>query len=102
MSDYIDKYKSARKNEFSSEEDEQARKDFWENAYRDIDWAKSNGLIKMMSFEDYMFGNSHTTVTEEMKEVIRHPANIPTWILSQFYNIHPSTVGRIKKNTEEA
>lgn len=102
MSDYIDKYKLAKRNKFSTKEDKKARRDFWDNAYRDIEWAKSNGLIKMMSFEDYMYSNSYTAVTEEMKEVIRHPANIPTWILSQFYKLHPSTIGRIKKGDKES
>lgn len=97
--DYIDRYKKALRNEFASNEDKKAQKEFIELARKDIDWGKENNLIRRMSFEDYMETHSkqrYTEITPEMRGVIMSELDIPAYIIAQYYDINPSTVSNIR------
>lgn len=97
--DYIDKYKKALRNEFASDEDKKAQKEFIELARKDIDWGKKNNLIRRMSFEDYMESKSkqrYTEITPEMRRVIMSELDIPAYIIAQYYDIHPSTISNVR------
>lgn len=97
--DYIDRYKKALRNEFASNEDKKAQKEFIELARKDIDWGKENNLIRRMSFEDYMETHSkqrYTEITPEMRGVIMSELDIPAYIIAQYYDINPTTVSNIR------
>jgi len=97
--DYIDRYKKALRNEFASDEDKKAQKEFIELARKDIGWARKNNLIRMMTFEDYMDNKSkqrYTEITPEMRGVIMSELDIPAYIIAEYYDIHPSTVSNVR------
>lgn len=97
--DYIDRYKKALRNEFASDEDKKAQKEFIELARKDIGWARKNNLIRTMTFEDYMETHSkqrYTEITPEMRGVIMSELDIPAYIIAQYYDINPSTVSNIR------
>jgi hypothetical protein len=99
--DYIDQYKEAYRNKFSTSEDTKARENFYKGVKEDIQWAKKNSLIREMSFEDYLEVNnrSYTEITPEMRSVILSDLKIPTWILAQYYEIAPSTVSNLRRKS---
>ena len=97
--DYIDRYKKALRNEFASDEDKKAQKEFIKLARKDIDWGKRNNLIRAMSFEDYMESKAkqrYTEITPEMRRVIMSELDIPAYIIAQYYDIHPSTISNVR------
>mgnify|MGYP003137410643 CR=1 FL=1 len=97
--DYIDRYKKALRNEFASDEDKKAQKEFIELARKDIGWARKNNLIRTMTFEDYMETHSkqrYTEITPEMRGVIMSELDIPAYIIAQYYDINPTTVSNIR------
>lgn len=101
--DYIENYKKAHKNKFQSSEDKESRRNFWQKSKKDIEWGKSVGLIKDMSFDDYIKANCNKTkrvVTDEERAVINHELNFPSWILAQYYDLHPSTIAHIRRQSK--
>ena len=103
--DYIENYRSALKNKFKNAEDKQAKTKCWKQAPLDIAWGKKVGLIKEMSYEDYLEANlpkSKPTVTDEMRSIIASSLEIPTWILAQYYGLHQSTIQLIRQQARES
>lgn len=101
--DHIDNYRSAIRRKFKESGDSKIRRVFYCQSRADIDWGHRNGLIKDMSFEDYLEANlnkSKRVITDEERAVITHDANIPTWILSRFYELHPSTIANIRRKAK--
>jgi hypothetical protein len=98
--DYIEKYKTARRNKFTSDEDKKIQKEFPELARQDIQWARDNNLIKEMTFEEYMEAEAkqrYTEITPEMRKVIEfEEPKIPSWILGQYYDIPPTTINNLR------
>ena len=105
MADYIENYRKALKNKFESAEDKKSKTQFWEQAPLDIAWGKKVGLIKEMSYEDYLEANlpkSKPKVTDEMRSVIASSLEIPSWILAQYYGLQPSTIQHIRSQARES
>lgn len=101
--DYIDRYRKAQKNEFSTSEDEKAREDFYKGVRKDIYWARNNSLINDLSFEEYLELKNRTNVkvTEEMRRVILSELDIPADIIAQYYSLPPSSVYNMRKRSRE-
>ena len=101
--DYIEKYKKAHRNDFASDEDKDIQKKFPQLARKDILWARKNNLIKEMSFEDYMESQAkqrYTEITPAMRKVILSELDIPVWIISQYYDLPPTTVQNIRRKAK--
>ena len=98
MTDYIEEYVEARKKNFESTEHKKAQEAFWENAPKDIEWGKKNGLIKEMCLQDYLEASYQTknNVTQEERDVIGRADFIPAKILAMYYGIAPRTVTNIQ------
>lgn len=98
--DYIEKYKTARRNKFASDEDKKIQKEFPELARKDIQWARNNNLIKELTFEEYMENHAkqrYTEITPDMRKVIElEEPKIPAWILGQYYDIPPTTINNLR------
>lgn len=95
--DYIDAYEEARINNFESNEDKLARKNFWELARKDFRSARKRGLIREMTFDDHQLLNEkRDPLTEEEKEIIRREPHIPSWIICQYYQTTRKTVKKLR------
>ncbi len=97
--DYIDRYKRARVNGFAGDEDKKSQRDFPRFAKRDVQWAKDNNLIRVMSFEEFMETQAkqrYTEITEAMRKVILSDLDIPAWIIGMYYDIPTTTVQNLR------
>lgn len=96
---YIEAYQEANERKFSGDGDNDIRENFYKSARNDVEQAMRDGLIRMMSFEEYLEVNNrtHTTITDEMRRVIIECDFIPSSLLSLHYGIGRGTVSNIRR-----
>lgn len=100
---YIEAYQEANERKFSRNGDDAIRENFYESARKDVNQALNDGLIRMMSFEEFLEVNlrTHTPITDEMRRVIVECDFIPSRLLASHYNIGQGTVNNIRRKANK-